>query len=248
MWSPATDPMQIALLVDNSEAGEPHIRDYREALAAFITAVLEARRSERPAPDLAHRAGIAPDVLRDYTSDSKRLLEGAQRIFSESRRRHLPARRHHRGQPRDPEARVDASRDRRRHDRGPGAERPTVPIGAGAAASSPARLPRRHRRPAQSTRSIDRIMAHRPGARRNPAGATTRPHGHRPLTARMKALADRADAPVPRHLRAARQRSFRPSRSRSRRRVPTWSFAALRPRASGAGTPVRGRLPSTGGR
>src|SRR6266536_1852977 len=29
---PATDPMQIALLVDNSQASDPFIRDYREAL------------------------------------------------------------------------------------------------------------------------------------------------------------------------------------------------------------------------
>src|SRR5690242_6905641 len=37
--APATDPMQIALLVDNSQAGEQYTRDYREALPAFIQTI-----------------------------------------------------------------------------------------------------------------------------------------------------------------------------------------------------------------
>ena len=36
------DPMQVALLVDNSQAAEPYIRDYREALPAFIAALTDA--------------------------------------------------------------------------------------------------------------------------------------------------------------------------------------------------------------
>jgi hypothetical protein len=81
---PATDPMQLALLVDNSTAGEPLIREYREALTAFVSGVLEEAE-----PRVSHRIsliGLAarPTVLRDYTSDPKLLTESAQRIFSES--------------------------------------------------------------------------------------------------------------------------------------------------------------------
>src|SRR5262245_28412395 len=36
---PASDPMHIALLIDNSQAAERFQRDYREAVTAFITAI-----------------------------------------------------------------------------------------------------------------------------------------------------------------------------------------------------------------
>src|SRR6185436_17051338 len=34
---PATDPMQVALLVDNSQAANAYLLDYREGLTAFVT-------------------------------------------------------------------------------------------------------------------------------------------------------------------------------------------------------------------
>src|SRR5436190_14545484 len=37
--APATEPMQIALLIDNSQAGEQYTRDFREAVPAFIRAM-----------------------------------------------------------------------------------------------------------------------------------------------------------------------------------------------------------------
>src|SRR5262245_33460714 len=37
--TPASDPMQLALLVDNSQAAEGFIRDYREAIPAFLNAI-----------------------------------------------------------------------------------------------------------------------------------------------------------------------------------------------------------------
>src|SRR5690349_6480181 len=35
----ADDPMQIGLLIDNSQAAESFVRDYREALTEFVTAI-----------------------------------------------------------------------------------------------------------------------------------------------------------------------------------------------------------------
>ena len=81
---PADDPMQLALLVDNSEAAEPYIRDYRDALPAFITTVIEASgtrgRHQIALIGLASR----PTVISEYTSDTAQLLKGVQRLFAQS--------------------------------------------------------------------------------------------------------------------------------------------------------------------
>jgi hypothetical protein len=77
---PADDPMQIALLVDNSQAAEPYIRDYREALPAFIAALTDA---QGPKNDIALIAlAERPTIITAYTSDPAQLLKGVQRIFS----------------------------------------------------------------------------------------------------------------------------------------------------------------------
>jgi VWFA-related protein len=78
----ADDPMQIALLVDNSQAAEPYIRDYREALPAFIAALTDAQgpKNEIALVTLAER----PTIITGYTSDPAQLQKGVQRIFSMS--------------------------------------------------------------------------------------------------------------------------------------------------------------------
>jgi VWFA-related protein len=72
----ATEPMTIALLVDDSQAVSPAIQMIREALDQFI-------------PVLAGKGDIAlttfgerPTIAVDYTADQKRLLGGAHRIFA----------------------------------------------------------------------------------------------------------------------------------------------------------------------
>src|SRR5258705_6499477 len=79
--APATDPMQIALLVDNSQAGEQYTRDYREALPAFINAIAADQSGAK------HQIAIItlaerPTINTDYTFDMAQALKGAQRIFS----------------------------------------------------------------------------------------------------------------------------------------------------------------------
>jgi VWA domain-containing protein len=78
--APANDPMQIALLVDNSQASDPFIRDYREALPAFINEMMDAGgpRNEMALIALADR----PTIFTQYTTDRTAMLKGVQRIFA----------------------------------------------------------------------------------------------------------------------------------------------------------------------
>src|SRR5262245_4828945 len=77
---PANDPMQIALLVDNSQASDPFIRDYREALPAFINEMMAASgpRNEMALIMLADR----PTIFTQYTTERAAVLKGVERVFA----------------------------------------------------------------------------------------------------------------------------------------------------------------------
>lgn len=81
--TPSADPMEVVLLVDNSQASEPFIRDYRQAIPAFIRTIGES------AEDLGVRHQISivtladrPTINTDYTIDMATALKGAERIFA----------------------------------------------------------------------------------------------------------------------------------------------------------------------
>ena len=81
---PSDEPMQIALLIDNSQRAEPAIRELRTALPVFISAVLAD-----PEVRGKHQISIVtmadrPTINTDYSSDEALLLKGAGRIFSMS--------------------------------------------------------------------------------------------------------------------------------------------------------------------
>jgi VWA domain-containing protein len=82
--APATDPMQIALLVDNSQAARPYIVDMRNALQDFVATMgvpaEGAARNELAIIALADR----PTTLTDFTMSRAQLLKGIDRIFSQS--------------------------------------------------------------------------------------------------------------------------------------------------------------------
>ncbi len=78
---PASDPMQIALLVDNSQAADPFVRDIREGLSAFI-AGLGADPSGAKHQVAVITIGERPTINTDYTTDLERATKGAQRIFA----------------------------------------------------------------------------------------------------------------------------------------------------------------------
>ena len=77
---PATAPMQVALLVDNSAHSSTDIRDIREAVNAFIKGMTgNGLTNEVAVVAVAERA----TMMVDYTTDQAKLLAGAGRIFTQ---------------------------------------------------------------------------------------------------------------------------------------------------------------------
>jgi VWFA-related protein len=76
--SRAIDPIDIAVLIDNSAAAKNAILPMRDGLKAFVSTM--AGENQVALIGLADR----PTVLVDYTADPKRLDEGIGRIFSQS--------------------------------------------------------------------------------------------------------------------------------------------------------------------
>ncbi len=74
--APATGPMHVAILVDNSAAAEPAIPDLRGALRAFLDALGDA------GPTSIIAMADRPTMLADYTTARDALQQGVARIFS----------------------------------------------------------------------------------------------------------------------------------------------------------------------
>jgi hypothetical protein len=74
--APATEPMQIALLIDTSQAMEEHMLDIRTALRNFFKAM--GGKHDIALIGLGER----PTVLSDYTRDGARLEKAVGSVFS----------------------------------------------------------------------------------------------------------------------------------------------------------------------
>ena len=74
--SPATSPMPIAILVDNSQAARNHITEIRRALTSFVRAV------EGLGPISIIGIADRPTVLTDYTTELKQLDAGIGKVFA----------------------------------------------------------------------------------------------------------------------------------------------------------------------
>jgi len=74
--SPATSPMPIAILVDNSQAARNHITEIRRALTSFVRAV------EGLGPVSIIGIADRPTILTDYTTDLKLLDAGIGKVFA----------------------------------------------------------------------------------------------------------------------------------------------------------------------
>jgi len=74
---PATDPIDIALLIDNTQAMEPFTNDLRLAVASFVEQM--ARKNRIALITFADR----PTIVTDYTSDLTRLTRGVKRVFAQ---------------------------------------------------------------------------------------------------------------------------------------------------------------------
>jgi Ca-activated chloride channel family protein len=76
--APATQPLTVALLVDDSQASDRGIQMIREAVQGFITAL--SGKAEVSVVTFGER----PAIVADYTTDQKKLLDAAGRIFPRS--------------------------------------------------------------------------------------------------------------------------------------------------------------------
>jgi hypothetical protein len=81
---PADDPMQIEVLVDNSQAARDYIRDMRTALPPFVDA-LTASKEGGPRNEVGLVAlGERPTILTQPTFDRALLHKGVDRLFAQS--------------------------------------------------------------------------------------------------------------------------------------------------------------------
>jgi VWFA-related protein len=76
--SPATAPIEMAILIDNSQAATSLITDLRRALGPFLTQ-MASKGHQIALIALADR----PTILVDYTSSADRLQGAANRIFAQ---------------------------------------------------------------------------------------------------------------------------------------------------------------------
>jgi len=75
--SPATEPMQIAVLVDTSTEAEPGLADLRAGLREFVRAMGDRHQMALVG------FGARPTILVDYTTDRAAFAAGADRLFTE---------------------------------------------------------------------------------------------------------------------------------------------------------------------
>jgi VWFA-related protein len=74
----ATEPLSVALLVDDSQAAQPALLMIREAMDTFFKSL------DGKAEIALVTFGERPVFVVDYTTDQKKLHDGAQRIFPRS--------------------------------------------------------------------------------------------------------------------------------------------------------------------
>jgi hypothetical protein len=81
---PAEEPMQIEILVDNSQAARDYVRDIRASLPPFINALLVPNDAGRKNEIGLIALGERPTILTPSTVDRVQLKKGVDRIFSQS--------------------------------------------------------------------------------------------------------------------------------------------------------------------
>jgi VWFA-related protein len=77
---PATAPMQIALLIDDSAAADSPIKKFRDGAKAFVKLVTAAGKNQIAVITFGERSTL----VRDYTTDAAALSSAIDRIFARS--------------------------------------------------------------------------------------------------------------------------------------------------------------------
>src|SRR5262245_46267517 len=80
--TPAEDPMQIAVLVDTSQAARDHIQHVRQALPAFAVEMTKPNAAGRKSEIAIIGIGERPTILSEYSSDPRQVEKGINRIWS----------------------------------------------------------------------------------------------------------------------------------------------------------------------
>ncbi len=79
---PATDPMQIALLVDTSQAARNDIQYMRQALPPFVAELTKANDAGRKNEIAIIGIGERPTILAEYSTDARQIQKGIDRIWA----------------------------------------------------------------------------------------------------------------------------------------------------------------------
>jgi hypothetical protein len=74
--TPATTPMAVTILVDNTQDATNNIADIRRGLASFVKAL------DGVGPVSIIGVADRPTILRDYTTDQKQLQDGVGKVFA----------------------------------------------------------------------------------------------------------------------------------------------------------------------
>jgi hypothetical protein len=82
--TPATDPMQIVLLVDDSQASQDYVNDYRESLKAFVSAIAADTSVGGKHSISVVTVASRPTIRANYTSDVNPVLKTVSGIFPQS--------------------------------------------------------------------------------------------------------------------------------------------------------------------
>jgi hypothetical protein len=80
--SPATEPMQIAVLVDTSQAARNQFTYIRQGLPDFVTALTTPNEAGRHNEIAIIGVGERPTILSDYSTDPVVVKKGVDRIWS----------------------------------------------------------------------------------------------------------------------------------------------------------------------
>jgi VWFA-related protein len=80
--TPPTEPMQIAVLVDTSQAARQQIQYLRQALPPFVAELTKSNAGGRKNEIAIIAFGERPTIFADYSSDPVQIRKGIDRIWS----------------------------------------------------------------------------------------------------------------------------------------------------------------------
>ena len=71
------DPLDLGILIDNSQSIQPYLNDFRKALTTFVTKMADEQSASISLIGMADR----PTGLEDYTTSVATLQRGVQKVF-----------------------------------------------------------------------------------------------------------------------------------------------------------------------